>query len=95
MRLAGQLLVYPVLDTDRGRPSYLAYDGLVLGVAEMGWFFAQYLPREQDRATRGLPRCAQPNSAACRPRSSPWPATTRCATRAWPTPSGCARPGCR
>jgi acetyl esterase len=47
--LAGQLLVYPVLDTDRGAPSYLAYDGLVLGVAEMGWFFDQYLPREQDR----------------------------------------------
>lgn len=55
VRLAGQLLVYPVLDTDRGRPSYLAYDGLVLGVAEMGWFFAQYLPREQDRAN---PRAA-------------------------------------
>jgi len=50
VRLAGQLLVYPVLDTDRGRPSYLAYDGLVLGVAEMGWFFSQYLPRERDRA---------------------------------------------
>jgi acetyl esterase len=49
--LAGQLLVYPVLDTDRGTPSYLAYDGLVLGVAEMGWFFSQYLPREQDRTS--------------------------------------------
>jgi acetyl esterase len=55
VRLVGQLLVYPVLDTDRGRPSYLAYDGLVLGVAEMGWFFAQYLPREQDRTS---PRAA-------------------------------------
>ena len=54
-QLAGQLLVYPVLDTDRGRPSYLAYDGLVLGVAEMGWFFSQYLPREQDRTN---PRAA-------------------------------------
>lgn len=43
VRLAGQLLVYPVLDTDRSRPSYLAYDGLVLGVTEMGWFFSQYL----------------------------------------------------
>jgi acetyl esterase len=55
VRLAGQLLVYPVLDTDRSRPSYLAYDGLVLGVAEMGWFFLQYLPREQDRVS---PRAA-------------------------------------
>ncbi|HEX6522177.1 MAG TPA: alpha/beta hydrolase [Streptosporangiaceae bacterium] len=52
---AGQLLVYPVLDTNRSRPSYLAYDGLVLGVAEMGWFFDQYLPREQDRTS---PRAA-------------------------------------
>jgi acetyl esterase len=55
VRLAGQLLVYPVLDTDRTRPSYLAYDGLVLGVAAMGWFFRQYLPREQDWAS---PRAA-------------------------------------
>jgi acetyl esterase len=53
--VAGQLLVYPVLDTDRGTPSYLAYDGVVLGVAEMGWFFAQYLPPGQDR---GDPRVA-------------------------------------
>ena len=55
VRLVGQLLVYPVLDTDRGRPSYLAYDGLVLGVAEMGWFFSRYLPSEQDRTN---PRAA-------------------------------------
>jgi acetyl esterase len=55
VRPVGQLLVYPVLDTDRGRPSYLAYDGLVLGVAEMGWFFSQYLPSEQDRTN---PRAA-------------------------------------
>ena len=51
VRLAGQLLVYPVLDTDRSQPSYLRYDGLVIGVAEMGWFFDQYLPREPDRAS--------------------------------------------
>jgi acetyl esterase len=63
VRLAGQLLVYPVLDTDRGRPSYLAYDGLVLGVAEMGWFFSQYLPRERDRAD---PRAAPLRAAELR-----------------------------
>jgi acetyl esterase len=51
VRLVGQLLVYPVLDTDRSQPSYLRYDGLVIGVAEMGWFFAHYLPREPDRAS--------------------------------------------
>jgi acetyl esterase len=61
--VAGQLLVYPVLDTDRGRPSYLAYDGLVLGVAEMGWFFSQYLPRERDRAD---PRAAPLRAAELR-----------------------------
>jgi acetyl esterase len=63
VRLAGQLLVYPVVDTDRGRPSYLAYDGLVLGVAEMGWFFSQYLPRERDRAD---PRAAPLRAAELR-----------------------------
>src|ERR1700678_3613133 len=61
--VAGQLLVYPVLDIDRGRPSYLAYDGLVLGVAEMGWFFSQYLPRERDRAD---PRAAPLRAAELR-----------------------------
>jgi acetyl esterase len=59
--LTGQLLVYPVLDTDRSRPSYLRYKGVVLGVAEMGWFFDQYLPREQDRTS---PRAAPLRAAS-------------------------------
>lgn len=56
LRLVGQLLVYPVLDADRGRPSYLRNDGLVLGVAEMGWFFDHYVPDEAARhSTRFAP----------------------------------------
>jgi acetyl esterase len=49
VRLTGQLLLYPVLDADRGRPSYLRNDGLVIGIAEMGWFFDHYIPDEADR----------------------------------------------
>jgi acetyl esterase len=49
VRLAGQVLVYPVLDADRGRSSYVRNDGLVLGILEMGWFFDQYAPNEDDR----------------------------------------------
>jgi acetyl esterase len=55
VRLTGQLLVYPVLDTDRSTPSYHRYNGVVLGIAEMGWFFDQYLPPPQDRTS---PRAA-------------------------------------
>ena len=41
--ICGQLLVYPVLDTDMTRPSYLRNDGLVLG------------PRRDDLVLRPLP----------------------------------------
>lgn len=53
--LRGQLLVYPVLDTDVTRPSYTRNDGLVLGPREMTWFFDRYLPEPADRS---LPRAA-------------------------------------
>jgi acetyl esterase/lipase len=42
--LAGQLLVYPVLDDDTSRDSYRRNDGVVLGAREMSWFFDQYCP---------------------------------------------------
>jgi len=42
--LAGQLLVYPVLDDDISRDSYLRNDGVVLGAREMSWFFDHYCP---------------------------------------------------
>ena len=42
--LAGQLLVYPVLDDDTSRDSYRRNGGVVLGAREMSWFFDQYCP---------------------------------------------------
>jgi acetyl esterase len=48
--LAGQLLVYPVLDDDVSRDSYHRNAGLVLGAREMTWFFDQYCPAA-DRAS--------------------------------------------
>jgi len=54
-RIRGQLLVYPVLDSDTTRPSYLRNAGLVLGPAEMTWFFDRYVPVAAERA---LPRLA-------------------------------------
>jgi len=42
--LAGQLLVYPVLDDDTSRDSYRRNDGVVLGAREMSWFFDHYCP---------------------------------------------------
>jgi acetyl esterase len=48
--LAGQLLVYPVLDDDVTRDSYRRNDGLVLGAREMGWFFDQYCPASERRS---------------------------------------------
>jgi acetyl esterase len=42
--LAGQLLVYPVLDDDISRDSYRRNDGVVLGAREMSWFFDHYCP---------------------------------------------------
>jgi acetyl esterase len=54
-RICGQLLVYPVLDSDTTRPSYLRNADLVLGSAEMTWFFDHYAPGAVDR---GSPRLA-------------------------------------
>jgi acetyl esterase len=43
-RLAGQLLLYPVLDADLTRDSYVTNQGMILGPREMGWFWNHYLP---------------------------------------------------
>jgi acetyl esterase len=48
--LAGQLLVYPVLDADFSRNSYAENRGMVLGPEEMGWFWDHYLPDPHERA---------------------------------------------
>jgi acetyl esterase len=50
LALAGQLLVYPVLDDDVARDSYRRNAGLVLGAREMGWFFDQYCPPDERRS---------------------------------------------
>jgi acetyl esterase len=50
LALAGQILVYPVLDDDVTRDSYRRNAGLVLGAREMGWFFDQYCPPDERRS---------------------------------------------
>jgi acetyl esterase/lipase len=44
VRLAGQLLVYPVLDTDLTRPSYAANGPVLLNAEDMKWFLRHYCP---------------------------------------------------
>jgi acetyl esterase len=68
LALAGQLLVYPVLDDDVTRDSYRRNDGLVLGAREMGWFFDQYCPAGERRSPLFAPLRA--------PDLAPLPATT-------------------
>lgn len=48
--LAGQVLIYPVVDADFGRRSYRdAHNQLLLDAATMRWFWDQYLPDESAR----------------------------------------------
>jgi acetyl esterase len=47
--LIGQVLVYPVLDHDVTRASYRRNVDIVLGAADMGWFFDRYAPNPADR----------------------------------------------
>jgi acetyl esterase/lipase len=53
-QIALQVLVYPVVDHDFGRPSYAEHGGggLILNTAEMEWFWDNYAP---DVATRAHP----------------------------------------
>jgi len=45
VKLAGQVLIYPVTDADFDTDSYLAYGtGLPLSRADMRWFFSHYAP---------------------------------------------------
>ena len=49
--IALQLLVYPVVDCDLTRPSYLECAGsdFILNTAEMAWFWDHYVPDEAER----------------------------------------------
>ena len=94
---AMQLLIYPVdrrgrrpalaATLRRGLPADPARHGLVRG------------PLPAATARRRRPARLDParaaTSPACRPPTSPPPASTRCATRARPTRRGCARPASR
>ena len=42
--LVGQVLIYPVVDADLTRDSYVDNSGVFLGAREMGWFFDHYCP---------------------------------------------------
>lgn len=47
----GQVLIYPVVDTDLGRESYAANSGVFLGTREMAWFLDHYCPDAADRSS--------------------------------------------
>jgi acetyl esterase len=49
--VAGQVLLYPVLDCDTTRDSYRRNDGVVIGAREMDWFLNHYVPDPADRAS--------------------------------------------
>ena len=49
--LAGQVLIYPVVDTDLDRASYAANSGVFLGAREMRWFLGHYCPEAADRTS--------------------------------------------
>ena len=94
--IVGQLLLTPVTDCDldtgvvhrerRRLRADQAADGLVLGPLRRPG-----RPRPTPRARR----CGPPTSPACRRRSSSRASSTRCATRATPTPRRWRRPACR
>ncbi|MDI9915343.1 alpha/beta hydrolase [Rhodococcus sp. IEGM 1379] len=52
--LVGQVLVYPVVDADLTRDSYVANSGVFLGSKEMQWFFDHYCPEAADRNSPSL-----------------------------------------
>ena len=95
-RPVGQLLLYPVTDWHTpGWPSYAENaEGYGLTRATMEWFWGHYLTDPaRNRSTR-MPRRSVPRAwPACRPRWSPPPNTTRCATRARPMRRSWPRPG--
>ena len=91
--LALQVLVYPVADCDFDTASYDGNgEGYLLEAEQMQWFFDCYTRRRHDRPHRLADLAAARARSArrrARGRASP-PSTTRCATRARRTPTGCA-----
>lgn len=60
IELVGQVLVYPVVDTDLTRDSFAVNSGIFLGAPEMRWFLDHYCP---DMATRTSPLLAPVRAA--------------------------------
>lgn len=99
IRLAAQLLVYPVVDLagafghDEANSAYPSRtenaNGYFLTLDVMRWFADHYLP-VASRPTRGRRRCAPPAWPGWRRPSSAAPGSTRCATKASPMPARCA-----
>lgn len=48
-RIAGSVLVYPVVDGDLDRPSYLENSEILIGRSQMEWFMDHYCPDVADR----------------------------------------------
>ncbi|WP_024794350.1 alpha/beta hydrolase [Tomitella biformata] len=48
-RIAGTVLVYPVVDGDLDRPSYVENSDILIGRREMAWFIDHYCPDPADR----------------------------------------------
>ena len=97
-RWPGQLLFYPGTDFTGDYPSQTENaEGYFLDLATMAWFMdaVRRPPRPGPaRPTRGSSPLHGDLAGWPRPSSSP-PSSTRCATRATPTPTGWARPASR
>ena len=94
--IVGQLLLTPVTDCDLDTGSYVENaDGYVLTKPLMEWFWDHYADAGRPHRPRRARRCGPPTCRACRRRSSSRASSTRCATRATPTPRRWRRPACR
>lgn len=86
-KVAGQLLLYPVLDHRLGGESPVAFErGFFHTTAHMRWYWEQYLGAGGDpvAASPG----SRPNSTVCRPPSCSSRTATRCVTRGSRTRGG-------
>ncbi len=95
-----QLLIYPGTSARQDTPSHRALaEGYLLTADMIQWFFSHYLGQDADRDDwRFAPLDGGGTGAdvrGCARPGSPWPATTPCMTKAWPTRPSSRRRGCR
>ena len=93
--IAFQLLVYPAVDARMTHASITENgDGYLLTKGFMEWFYGHYLPNESDADDpAGVAAHGRRRWPGCRRRWCSRPSSTRCATRARPTPPRCAAAG--